>query len=264
MLPHDAYARRTPYEMAFPDDGRAEALISTLLEEAEARGVDVGDLSAFEMLSQAGAFVHELQGPEAPPEAIHDYLALLYHAFHFARAGRPVHLVDTAAARHLVGGAPAGAAPEAPQPAGYVQLPRHLFWVDKEPVDGFFWTLDTEDRMHLLLATGMRDDRPGVAVVSVPGAPFGEAQRWLVAEVRGDGTDFATTLPGGEIEGLYSLTAAGEALKLVARIFAYEHVAPDAVRAYPPHEVPAGSAEGATHSAPVPSRLPYVRIGLDG
>lgn len=264
MAQHDAYARRTPFELVFPDTQVLDRLAQAVDEEAAARDVDVMERAVFSMLKATNAFVEDLQGPEAPPEAIHDYLALLYHAFHFHRVGRPVHLVNVHAARYLVEGAPDGS-PEAPSVAGYVQLPRHLFWVDGEPggsaeaVDGFFWTLGARDLMQLLLVTGVRDDRPGVSVVAVPEAPFAEAEAWLNAQVRPQGEDFATTLPGGDLETLYSFTAAGEALKFLARLFAYEASVPGAVEDQPPAD---GSDDA--DGDPAPSLLPYKRIGLDG
>ncbi len=158
------------------------------------------------------------------------------------RAGRPVHLVDVHVARFLVGGPPtAEAVGDPPTPAGYAQLPRHLFWVGggggddaAEPVDGFFWTVSGDGTLHLLLATGIREGRPGLGVVPLPEAPWAEADTWMAASVREAGDDFATTLPGGELEGLYSLTAAGEVLKLAARLFAYERAVPEAVEKHLP------------------------------
>ncbi len=282
MRKHDDYARRTPYELAFPDDAGADKLVADLAAEAAARGVDPADRTAFSLLAAAGAFVHDFQGPNAPAAAIHDYLALLYHAFHFVRAGRPVHVVATGAARYLVEGAPEGSVPCAPGPAGYVQLPRHLFWVGgdgaspsggaapSEPVDGFFWTLGSKGLIHILLVSGMRDDRPGLAVVRVPEASFAEAGQWLRMDVRDDGGDFATTLPGGELDGLYSFTASGEVLKLVARLFVYEKVVPEAVEERGQRAGVSGSDAGRVGDAsskegePVPSRLPYKRVGLHG
>jgi len=275
---HDAYARRTPFELAFPDREAADAFVRAVTEEAEARGVDPSDRAAFSMLGSVGAAVHGLQGPDAPGVAIRDYAALLFHAFHFVREGRPVHLVDVHVARYLVEGPAPGGTPEPPARAGYVQLPRHLFWVGgegdeaAEPVDGFFWTLSTDGSIHVLLATGMREGRSGLAVVPLPDAPWAEAGAWMDAHVREVGADFATTLPGGELEGLYSFTAAGEVLKLAARLFAYEGAVPEAVEKHAPptngrdHGNPVGaeSREPGGSEGPTPSSLPYRRIVLHG
>ncbi len=273
---HDAYARRTPFELAFPDREAADVFVHAVAEEAEARGVDPSDRAAFSMLGSVGAAAHRLQGPDTPGGAIRDYAALLFHAFHFVREGRPVHLVDVHVARYLVDGPAPDGVPEPPTRAGYVQLPRHLFWVGgggqeaAEPVDGFFWTLSSDGSIHVLVAIGMREGRPGLAVVPLPEAPWAEAEAWLDAHVREVGGDFATTLPGGELEGLYSLTAAGEVLKLAARLFAYEGAVPDAVEKHAPptngrdHGDRAGAVEREPGGSqgPTPSRLPYRRIVL--
>lgn len=283
MSLHDAYARRTPFELAFPDREAAEAFVREVGEEAERRGLDPADQAAFSMLESVGASLRRLRGAEAPPAAARDYTALLYHAFHFAHAGRPLHLVDVHASRYLVERTESEGVPELPVRAGYAQLPRHLFWVGgegdarAEPVDGFFWTMSSDGAIHLLLATGMREDRPGLAVVPLPGAPWSEAATWLDTHVREEGEDFATTLPGGELDGLYSLTAAGEVLKLAARLFAYEHAVPDSVHKCTPPTNGAGrggregSAAGQTEvggresaGGPAPSRLPYRKIVLHG
>jgi hypothetical protein len=134
-------------------------------------------------------------------------------------------------------------------------------------VDGFFWTAATDGTLHLLLAVGIREGRPGLAVVPVAEAPLSEAASWLAARVRAEGEDFRTTLPGGELEGLYSLTAAGEALKLAARLFAYEHAVPAAVEKHMPpsdgHDGAERHAEGeGADGGPEPSRLPYRKVVL--
>lgn len=288
MSLHDAYARRTPFELAFPDEEALDDFVRSVEAEAEMHGVDASNRVAFSMLGAAGAAVRRMQGPDAPAEAIQDYLALLYHLYHFVRHGRPLHLVGVHVARFLVEGSPGGPGgedttevAEPPARAGYVQLPRHLFWIGggeqtAEAVDGFFWTVAEDGVLHLLLATGMREGRPGLAVVPLPEAPWSEAGAWMEARVRPEGKDFRTTLPGGELEGLYSLTAAGEVLKLAARLFAYEAMAPESVEKHMPpsdgHGRPAAGAAGAGSDAvagaaqpddgPAPSRLPYRKVVL--
>lgn len=273
MALHDAYARTTPVELALPDREEAARLVERITEEAESRQVDPRDRQAFVMLGSVGAHLKELKGPEAPPKAIHDYGALLYHAYHCHRSKRPVDLVSVHVARMVVEGAVGEGPPSLPGDAGYVQLPQHLFWTRAgeedvpESVDGFFWALGSQGLLHLLLAVGMRGDRPGLAVVSVPEAPWSDAGEWLDVRVREDAEDFSTDMPGAELEGLYGLTAAGEALKLAARLFAYLERFPDAVEE-PPERDP--TAEGgppereAASGEPEPSRLPFRRIVLDG
>ncbi len=225
MALHDAYARVTPYELVFPRAEDAEALAARIDEEAEARGADPSDPSQFVTLGAVAAFVRGLHADETPPGALHRLGALVYHAVRFARAGRPLYLLTTAAARDLVGRSP-GAEPVPPAGSGYVQLPQHLFWARPEEgaapesVDGVFWAAGAAGGLHVMLATGMRPDRPGLAVVPLPEAPLAEAGLWLDVDVRGDGADFANVLPGGELDALYSLRTAGEVLKLLARFFA--------------------------------------------
>ena len=222
---HDAYLRLTPYELAFPDAG-----------------------------SPGGT---ALQG--ATP--LREYGVLAFHAVPFQQAGCPVLLADTALCRFLTGAWEGSGAPAPPGSAGYVQLPRHLFWAQAEagtppePVDGFFWTVSAGAVLHLLLALGMRDGRPGLSIVPVADAPLAEAGGWLAATVREEGPDFATTLPGGELQGLLSFTAAGEVLKLAARLFAHLAEHPGSAEAGEP------GPEGAS---PAPSSLAYRRVTLGG
>jgi hypothetical protein len=146
---------------------------------------------------------------------------------------------------------------EAPGPSGYIQLPRHLFWVrmapeaPPEPLDGLFWTLSGGEVLHLLLVLGVRDERPGLAVVVVSDAPWSDAMQWLRTEIRAAGRDFETSLPGGEMDGLYSIEAAGEALKLVARLFRHMTSRPESLTDHDP--------SGEDGSTVTPSGLPFVR-----
>lgn len=229
---HDAYLRATPYELALPDSAT--------------------------------------DGGVAPDSAasLRELGALAFHVVPFRREGCVSLLLDVALCRALVGdepsvadAPPAAAAVTPPAPAGYVQLPRHLFWAQAvegepaEPVDGFFWTVGAGQVLHLLLVTGMREGRPGLSVVPVAEAPLSEAPGWLHARVREEGDDFATTLPGGELRGLHSFVAAGEVLKLTARLFAHMAAVPASARTGEPG--PAGAS-------PVSSRLPYRRVTLEG
>lgn len=260
MSLHDAYARVTPFELAFPTREQAEALSAAVAEEASGRGADPGDPHAFVTMGAVGAFVSEIEGPDAPSGAIHRYGALAFHGVHLTRAMCPVFVLSTHVARYLVGGSP-GELADPPTSAGYLQLPQHLFWADgaryaPESVDGIFWTASQRGLLHAMLATGMRPDRPGLGVVPLPEAPLAEATTWLRADVRGDGSDFANSMPGADLDGLYAFETAGEALKLLARFFAYAATAPGAFARYEPAE----HAEG----GPEPSRLPFTRVTLDG
>lgn len=260
MSLHDEYARVTPYEIAFPDDGLLENLASDVQTEAAGRGVDAQLPAVFMTLDAVGEIVQEMRSPDAPSEAAHQLAALLFHGMHFARAERPFYLLGTAAARHLVEGAPVGE-PRPPAEAGYLQLPQHLFWVDgpgggaPESVDGFFWFASDAGMLHVLSVTGLLPERMAFRAVPLPEAPLADAREWLTAEVRGGGHDYESSLPGHDLDRLYSVETAGEVLKLLARFFAYVVAVPKAGAA-------ADSPARAEESGPDPSRLPCTRIQL--
>jgi hypothetical protein len=259
MSLHDAYARRTPFELAFRDTATAETLIREIEAEVEGRGADPRNPHAFVTMGSVERFVRGLEGPDAPPGAIHTYGALAFHGVHFARADYPLFLLSTHAARYLVGGAPEGR-PEFPSPAGYLQLPQHLFWTRRgadapESVDGVFWTGHGGETLHSLLVSGMRPDRAGVSVTPLPEAPLADATTWMNVDVRGAEGDFASDLPGGEIDGLYGVSTTGEVLKLLARFFAYLHAVPEALS-------PSASGPETSEDGPEPSSLPFRRVRL--
>ncbi|MFW6199876.1 MAG: hypothetical protein ACOC8K_04825 [Gemmatimonadota bacterium] len=307
---HDAYARVTPFERAFPDASTAEDRMDRIRRDLEEEGMEdaLGDPGRFLTLPAVAEVVHGIRDPESGGEEVQKHGIFLYHAYHFHEAGRPVHFLTTGAARYLVETAASDAAPEPPErepadsadgddaerddagpdvsirppePAGYLQLPRQLFWVapgedaTPEPVDGFFWASPAGERLSLLLIGGMREDRPGFSVVPLPPVPLSDARSWIRASIRESGPDFETTLPGGDLERLYSFETTSEVLKLVARAFRYEQRHPEAVT---PEEAPKGGAEGdggggadaapeslskaGAGDGPRPTRLPYRRIHL--
>lgn len=255
---HDEYLRVTPFELAFPEGSPQLGRMTDIAEEAASRGADTGDLGAFAMLGAVNGALRELGGPDATADAIVQYAALLFHAFHAQGTEGRTYLVQAPVCRFLVEGPVGGGTASPPAPSGYVQLPRNLFWIHTdaaapaEAVDGLFWTA-SEGRLHVLLVTGLLEGRPGMGVVPLPESPLGEAPAWVDAPMRAGGDDFATTLPGGELEGLYSFTTAGEVLKLLARLFTYLAAVPDAVT----EQVPPGGEH-----TPAASSLAYRRVEL--
>jgi hypothetical protein len=254
---HDVYARRTPYELSFPSVSWARDAFTAVRGEGDAREIDVRDPDLFILLGSVGRMLQELRPDEADPERIHPLGLLLYHAFHFWRAGESILLVETPVARRLVEGEPPAAGGTVPPgEAGYVQLPQHLFWMDAEAggapesVDGFFWTAPGPGgEIHVLLAAGIRGDRPGFSVVPVPPASLGRAEEWVDDE-GGGGGDFRSPLPGAELDRLYRLGTPGEVLRLVSRLFGLlSEERPGAVE-----------APGAAASNPPATSLPYRRI----
>ena len=227
MRIHDRYARVTPYEMALPGRAFAEERFELIREEADGRGVDIWDPGAFSMLEQSRRAIADIRVEDDNPVLFVQYGVILFHSFHFWSAGEHLYLLGNEAAHQMTrAGLPPG--PEdwafaAPSRAGYVQLPHYLFWArpeaggPAEALDGFFWVLTPAHRLHLMVASGMRTDRPGRGVMPVPEIPAQEASRWAAADVRERGDDFASTLPGGE--GLCSIETLGEVVKLAGRLF---------------------------------------------
>lgn len=273
MPPHDEYARYTPYELSIPGRDFADEHFAAIHREIESRGVRTDEPATFVMIRAAHEALEAIGGASSDAEATREHAVLLYHAYHFHRAGEPVYLLGTHAARYLVEADPdPGEAPSPPEPAGYVQLPRHLFWAqpmeDRPPeaVDGLFWCTPREGRLSVLLVAGMRGDRPGLSVVAVPPAPLADAALWATAKSRATESDFAATLPGAELDRLYSFETAGEVLKLAARIFWYLRENPDMVRAEAGAGVwtdPDADEELPAHDGPRPSSLRYRKILLE-
>lgn len=269
-------ARLTPYEIAFGDAGFEAGVFPRLRAEADERGVEAAARERFAFLSVAGEALRELVPPDAPPEALEQHRALLFHAFNFWRFGRRMYLLDAPVARFLVEAAPmlAGWGFALPYPSVYLQLPANLFWASvapdatPEPVDGFFVTATVADdplgppyqRLEALMVLGVRRDRAGFSVI-----PFGTevgsgiAAVWAEASGREGGSDFENVLPGGEIAGLYSILTTTEALKLLARAFWYVHAHPaDVIPQMPPDHV------GEQTKEPPPPEIAWYRVVLGG
>ena len=72
--------------------------------------------------------------------------------------------------------------------------------------------------LHVLIALGVRPDRPGFSVVPASGV-LDREPHWAEIDAREQGADFETTLPGGELDRLYSIENAAELLKLTSLCF---------------------------------------------
>jgi len=259
---HDSYARITPYELLLPEEGFADQRFPLIEEEAEKRKADISVPERFALLSEAGAVLREIRGEEDDPQLIHQYGILLFHAFHFWKGGQPFLQLETGVVRYLVEvDLKSGEwVPSLPGPAGYVQLPQHLFWAPggedaaPESLDGFFWSAVDGEMLSLLVVMGIRKDRPGLSVIPLPALPLSAAGEWAAMRVRPEGKDFQSSLPGAELENLYALEAGAEAMKLAMRIFWYLDVFPGSVA-----EGVRGPEGG---GGPQPSRLGFRRIVL--
>ena len=257
---HDAYARKTPFELLLPGAGFADERFPAIKAEADERGVDLGDPARFALLGEAGAVLRTIRGEEEDAVLIQQHGLLLFQAFHFWQEGYPLFLAEVPVVRFLVGSGPGeeGWSPSLPGRAGYIQLPQHLFWTagdgegPPESLDGFFWSSTDEENVTLLITMGLRKDRPGFGVVPLPTLPISAAGQWASMPVRDQGEDFQSFLPGAELENLYALEAGAEALKLAMLFFWYLDVHPGCVAK--------GVLGEGEHEDPDPSGLGYRRI----
>lgn len=221
-----------------PAGSDPEGAVSSGVESGDvrsARAPAVGDEGATERAGSAASAASEPapdSDPEggAGPDALQQYGRFLFHAFHYWQQRKPTRRVDEEGLRWLV--ADVSSVGEwsltPPAPSGYLQLPRNLVWarpapdLTPEPADGFFWTFvsdgDEPGRLHVLLVLGVRPDRAGFSVVPATGVLDTE-RHWAEIRARPDGPDFETTLPGGEMDELFSIETAAELLKLASLCF---------------------------------------------
>jgi hypothetical protein len=230
-------ARITPFEIGLPDPEFRESIFTAIREEAHQSGYDLSDPGAFVLVAEVGRAVREIQGDERGGGALQRYGAFLFQAYHFHVAGDVLYVLDEDAARHLVRRDFEGSSwdGELPSEAGYLQLPQHLFWSEPsegepaEPIDGVSWAQSAGDTLSLLVSMGIRRGRPGLSLSELPPTKLAGARMWPTTSVRLEGVDFEGMLPGSELGELYSVVTMGEALKLLARAFAYIAESPDAV-----------------------------------
>jgi hypothetical protein len=228
----EARGRPDPYDLVFGVEAMDDRLFPPIAEEAGARGLTLDDPDRFLFLTSVGHLLQAIAGPaESPNEAgqagelMKQHGRLLFHAFHFWHTGKRIVELDEPQLRRLLDGEVVGGdwTLATPAAAGYVRLPANLVWASPapglrpEPADGFFWSFDSP-ALHLLMALGVRPDRPGFSVVTTTGMTDTEPH-WGDVDARPGGRDFATTLPGGELDRLYSVETAAELLKLASLCF---------------------------------------------
>ena len=257
-------ARLSPYEIGTPGRAFRERVFGEIRDEGGASGADLADPGAFLRLEATGRAVRELCGDSGGGSWGDPFGAFIFHAFHFWAAGEHLYLVGEGTARSLAASPPESFRwqGELPAVAGYVQLPKHLFWSPAgeagaaEPVDGFFWTRCAGPTLSLLVAMGIRRNRPGFSLTELPPAGMAGADEWPCAQVRQEGEDFAPDLPGGDLGQLHSILTLGEMLKLAARVF-FASVSGEETPLAPEETEAAGSGrEG--------SALPFRRIRFSG
>ena len=65
MSLHDAYARITPWELAFVSDEDARKFVSSVQKESEGRGADPQILESFLTMASVDQFILGLEGAES-------------------------------------------------------------------------------------------------------------------------------------------------------------------------------------------------------
>jgi len=280
---HDVYARLTPYEIAFPGRRFVESRFAEIAGEGPKLGVDLEDPGAFAMLPKTGEMISEIMADGLEPGGSTQTGALVFHGFHFWQEREALFLASEGFARSIVARAqegqdqgetaPGGLSAELPPRAGYLQLPRHLFWSRAasdeglpEPVDGFFWSLSKDAALSILLIVGMRGGRDGFGAVHLPAVSREESTLALTEPGREDLPDFDPTgLPGAEIESLLGIETAVEAVKLVLGTLGALRSADAPVRGKGSASTePAGEEAGAATSEPAPTSLSWRRVSDDG
>ncbi|MEZ4417524.1 MAG: hypothetical protein R3E10_17350 [Gemmatimonadota bacterium] len=253
---HDAWLRRTPTELLVPEGVDVTDRFEAIRREAHARAVPLADPLRFAGLTEVARILDEVQPPDAAPEFAYAYGALVWYCFRAWAASEGPLLISERITRRLAERGPA--LPAAPlAEAGHLQLPRGLFWVrpdpdgPAEPVDGIYWEVRGRE-VGALVASGMREGRPGLGIVVAPPLALDDAQAAVEAGTAAAGPRFGSTLPGGEEAGLLSLDTAGDVHALLALVHGWLHANPESLSAllHPPSE-----------GVPRPSRLPYRRVG---
>jgi hypothetical protein len=229
-----AAARRrvSPYDLAFVESGLEQHFPAIRDEAREVLG-EHAPPGQFLQLRNVAALLREAL-VENDSSVVAQFGPLLHQAYHFWLNGKQIFELDEETLRRLLGPLEAAAAGplEVPAQSGYLAFERNLLWARieddarPEPVDGLFWNVtgdnEAEARLDVLLVLGLVTGRPGFSIADVSAVLDDTSASWSSMDARGAGSaDFANVLPGGELQGLYALTTAGEVLKLVARAFAH-------------------------------------------
>ena len=258
MTPDATAGRLTPYEMVFGVENMAEREFPAIVEEAERRGIEPARRREFAYLDAAAALLGRLVPEQTDPGALDRYFDILFHCFHFWRAGCPLYAFEEPAIRDLIETGPelSGWSPRETWSALYFELPRNLFWAavsegePPEPVEGLFMRLGpAAEAADFLLILGMRADRPGFSVAAF-------VARLDPAGAPGEPDSFLSDIPGAELAALYSLGRSSEALLLALRLLWYLDAYPEAAEAV------RGVAGRGQAGSDRPSALDHYRVRL--
>ena len=198
--------RLSPFDLVFGEI--AEERFPALKASLGAGKVDATDRDAFLLDKAVTEFLRDLVPEDAPPESLHEFIAVLQHSYLFWTDGKTTMISEGTE----LPGAPR--APHAPSLARYVHLPSHLYWGrpeadgPHEPVDGFF-IHPLGKGIRALAIFGLHRERPGFSVAEVAGTSP------AVLLPRDDGSaPFAPQMDGGAAAGIRSVAGADELLAL--------------------------------------------------
>lgn len=208
-------SRPHPFEIAF--GAQAEGWFGTLKTAGE---VELSDLGTFARLDAIRPIVDQLQPEGGAPEAIEEYVRLLYAGYHFWAAGcRTVPVTRKGWLEMLDRPVPW------PEPnltgSAYYQFPERWFWAQldrdrpHEPLDGIFVAGSRSPRPAgwlMLAVLGLRPQRGGFSQISVLATP----DDLVAARGAAGRSPFAPSMEGGGSAGFRSITTVAELL-LAAR-----------------------------------------------
>lgn len=206
--------RPHPFDFVFAE--LAETRFGDIGNEAGPR--DIG-FAAFSRLPSVQRLLQEIGTPdllEATPEAVVQYLALLFVAFRYWESGKQTFPISRERLEASFGRRPGEPSP-VPGGACYLEFPEHWFWaaVDDdsphEPVEGVFVaSSDGGKELTVVAVLGLRAQRQGFSQITVSGTASDVLQAGEVMRQ----PPFAPVLGGGAQAGVKSVTSQGELLHL--------------------------------------------------
>ncbi len=207
-------SRTHPFDMVFTE--LAETFFPRIRTEAPDASVDLATLAR---LPTAQQLLRDLGSPElaeADPQAITEYLVLLFAAYRYWAAGKHTLLVDRDKLEVAIDGGSTGT-PVLEHDACYLVFPERWYWATigdnqpHEPLDGMF-VVRAKSQAELTVAAilGLRPGRDGFSQITVTG--LADAAAAAASDMRDP--PFAPTMDGGAQAGFRSVTTEGELLHL--------------------------------------------------
>ncbi len=207
-------SRTHPFDMVFAE--LAKTFFPRIREEAPDTSIDLATLTR---LPTAQRLLRDLGSPElaeADPQAITEYLALLFVAYRYWAAGKHTLWVDRDKLEAAIDSESTNV-PVVEHDACYLMFPERWYWAKigdeqpHEPLDGMF-VVRAKSQVELTVAAilGLRPGRDGFSQITVTGGADD------VAGAASDMRDppFAPTMDGGAQAGFKSVTTEGELLHL--------------------------------------------------